>query len=54
MTATGLVEGKAALVTGAGSGLGRACAELLAKEGARIAAFMAGHALAVDGGFAAK
>lgn len=33
----GRVSGKAALVTGAGTGLGRASALLLAKEGARVA-----------------
>lgn len=34
----GLVDGKAAFVTGAGSGIGRSIARLLAAEGARVAA----------------
>src|SRR5579859_3685908 len=34
--ATGRVEGKTALVTGAASGIGRGCALALAREGARV------------------
>src|SRR6201991_4800197 len=47
---TGYVEGKVAIVTGAGRGIGRAIAMLMAKEGASVVVVDVGAALDGSGG----
>src|SRR5208283_4608492 len=45
----GIVEGKVAIVTGAGRGIGRAIALLMAQEGARVAVCDIGASLEGEG-----
>jgi len=47
------LEGRVAIITGGGTGIGRSIALEFAKSGADASSYMTGHTIVVDGGLLA-